>query len=70
MCPLCVGTALALWGGTSSAGGVAAIALKSIRRRGHASSSRRASESLPQVIDDSHANVNETRAPVRRQAKH
>lgn len=33
MCPLCVGTALLLWGSTGSAGGVAAVTLKSIRRR-------------------------------------
>jgi hypothetical protein len=33
MCPLCIGTALLLWSGTGSAGGVAAVTLRSIRRR-------------------------------------
>jgi hypothetical protein len=38
MCPLCIGTALLLWSGTGSAGGVAAVALRSIRRRRHSPS--------------------------------
>jgi hypothetical protein len=41
MCPLCIGTALLLWSGTGSAGGVAAISLRSIKRRRGASSSGR-----------------------------
>jgi hypothetical protein len=41
MCPLCIGTALLLWGGTSSAGGVAAVTLRSIKRpRNNASPTR------------------------------
>jgi hypothetical protein len=32
MCPLCIGTALVLWGSTGSAGGLAAVTLKSIKK--------------------------------------
>jgi hypothetical protein len=40
MCPLCIGTALLLWGGTGSAGGVAAVTLRSIRKYRVASTSQ------------------------------
>lgn len=35
MCPLCIGSALYLLGGAGSAGGAAALALRSLTRRGH-----------------------------------
>jgi hypothetical protein len=77
MCPLCIGTALLLWSGTGSAGGVAAVALRSIGRRRHTLSFNRpyrslhqAGENPPSCVQEAEPSIQCSRTGVAEKSRH